>query len=407
MSYTMRNNTAIFYHYYYTFLLAFSFLLVTYRSPLLQGGFILLFVLFGLLSVWAKKGLVISSHFIFACLFVGAMTFLTEVISNFDRNYYFMLQELKFLPLFLLPKFFEALLNRSVLTPWQRKEIIVMSCQFFILLVLFINIIYGPVLGAFRNTGPFEYSISLSYTLVFLFIILFNEFSFFWKILIIINVFLLGSTMGFALLGLAWLLKVRRLFLVKARLSIFSKFFFAIPVLLIAVWYVTVFRERAVFGESFWGLDRVQLVQAAIDYAISYFTLADYLFGFGIGRLLDGFELITSDDYPVVYHWIIKDFTGSGEVLYSFIFHNEYIRLFFNFGIFAPFIIFGLVYKMINNKILFLIILLSSLTNSTVYSYITLFVIALAAYVSQLDKTLAGSYPQSVPRPSSQQPLFV
>ncbi|ALG67288.2 hypothetical protein [Beggiatoa leptomitoformis] len=370
---------------------------MAYRSPLLQGVFVLLFVMYGMLLLWAKKGLVISSHFIYACLFVSFTFFITEIFSAFERNYYFVLQELKFLPLFLLPKFFESFLDRSTLTVWQRKKIITDACKGFIILVLLINIVYGPILGAFRGTGPFEYSISLSYAMVFIFIILFHELSLKWKLLLTTNIFMLGSTMGFALLALSWLIKVRRLLLVKVRLSIFSKVVFAIPVVLIALWYITVFRGRAVFGEDFWSLDRVQVVQASLDYAAAYFTTIDYLFGFGIGRLLENLDLITSTDYPVVYHWIIKDFTGDGEVLYSFVFHNEYIRLFYNFGIFAPLILFALLYKEINNKTLFLIIILASLTNSTIYSYITMFVIALAAYVSKLDKTLKVTSQLSAP----------
>src|SRR5699024_1408098 len=106
---------------------------------------------------------------------------------------------------------------------------------------------------------------------------------------------------------------------------------------------------------------------------------------FGIGKSLNDFHIISPIESDQI-NGFIKWFMGvnSGGV-YPFSFHNEFLRIFYNFGLIGLFLVLVYLYKYLD-RTTFVILLITCLTNTIIYSTIGLFTLSFLIAVNQLEK---------------------
>lgn len=116
---------------------------------------------------------------------------------------------------------------------------------------------------------------------------------------------------------------------------------------------------------DFQSIDRYQLGYAGVNFMIDAFDFSDWMVGYGVGRTIDA----VYGYFPAVAT-VIPWLAGSRaqEGFTGLVFHNEFLRLIFNFGLVgSTLVIFILWGALKGSKPTLVAVLVASLTSSTVY----------------------------------------
>lgn len=345
------------------------FILLNYLSAFEEAAVMSVCSLYPI-SIWLnrRKLTVITT----ASLFILSFVILFSIIVYNVFTLYYFISELKILVLFTLPSFFYL-----VMKDLDYEEILKSFFKCFSIFVL-ITTLYGySVFNEFRYTGILDHSIYISVCLVLLMSYLYTEITLRWVFITLFNVLMLGSSNGLMIFIIVWGIKVSLPVILKIVPSYFSLFYF--------YWYVTDFRGREIADGGFWEIDRVILINSLNRFIIEEFSLFNYIFGYGIGRPLSDFQLITrisNNEVNGFVQWF-NDFSSGG--VFPFSFHNEFARIFFNFGLIGIILIFFFLYSYLD-KTTFFVLIIACITNTIIYSTVGLFVLSIMMAVTMLNK---------------------
>lgn len=176
---------------------------------------------------------------------------------------------------------------------------------------------------------------------------------------------MLGSSTGFvALIALiVWLNRSslyqfwrgRWLIIVLVMAALVSMFY----------WYNLEFRGRDIFDLA--SIDRFQLASAAFLFSFENMTIKSALIGFGVGvELLNASQFFSEG--ATVLPWLLRGFGIDGFT--GRLYHNEFFRIFFNFGIIGLILVFWSIKRsLIYSPALFAALIAASMFNSTVYIF--------------------------------------
>lgn len=351
------------------FVILLLFLMLNMTSANMQAVIMAVASLYPIFKWFKQKK--VNSFMLLFCLFVFFLVMMGLTSTHAITTYY-LISELKILILFTLPFFFYFLLEGL-----DYKVILNQVFHFYISIVLIVTSYGYLTTGRFRDTGFLGFSIYISVTLVLFLSQLYYETSLYWKILTLISIFMLGSSNG--------LIAYFILIIIKAGIPRITKVIPTILAAVISYWYITEFRGRELLNGGFWTIDRVLISTSVIRYTGKYFDFWNYLLGFGIGKSLNDFHIISPIESDQI-NGFIKWFMGvnSGGV-YPFSFHNEFLRIFYNFGLIGLFLILVYLYKYLD-RTTFVILLITCLTNTIIYSTIGLFTLSFLIAVNQLEK---------------------
>lgn len=111
-------------------------------------------------------------------------------------------------------------------------------------------------------------------------------------------------------------------------------------------------------------IDRVQLASAGIKFFIDTITVERFLFGYGVGsELLSIYEYFAIDDNVV--HWLQTSRASEGFT--GLAFHNDFLRLFANFGAVGSILFWTATLRFVSRPELRAVLISASLLNSTAY----------------------------------------
>ena len=142
-------------------------------------------------------------------------------------------------------------------------------------------------------------------------------------------------------------------------------------------YYNLIFRSRSVFDLE--SLDRFQLMSAGLYFVVNNFDIFDYIIGYGVARDLLGIYSYFSDTATVL-PWLIGSRASEGFT--GLVFHNEYYRVFYNFGLLGLVAFFYILYQVTRHqKGLFAVVLAASFFTSTIYiTSVIVFLLLFGAY---------------------------
>lgn len=322
------------------------------------------------ISIWIRRNKINLTAAVTG--FVIFFLVLFSVILHTPAIAYYFLSELKIVVLLTLPAYFYFLMKGL-----DHREIIINFYKLFSLMVLSVSIYGYVILGELRYTGILDFSIYLSVSLVLFMSYLYRELSWKWLSITLLNVIMLGSSNG--------LLIYIIVFVLKSGKPLWSKIIPSVTSLFYLYWYITDFRGREIADGAFWEVDRVLLITSLNRYTIREFNLFNYLFGYGIGRPLENFQIVSrvsNDQINGFINWF-NDFSYNG--VYPFSFHNEFSRIFYNFGLIGLVLIYYYLYKYLD-KTTFFVLIVACITNTIIYSTVGLFILSLMIAVTMLDK---------------------
>lgn len=296
-----------------------------------------------------------------------------SLVSTHAFSLYYFISELKIVEIFTLPVAFYLILKNIDL-----KKFVIKFFKLLSLIVLFIGI-YGYIAkGMLRYTGFLPHSIYISVCLVLLLSFLYHEVKFRWRFVTLINVLMLGSSSG--------VLMFLVMILFRLKVALWKKVVPLILGMFVFYWYAVGFRGREIIGSGFWEIDRVQIFLSVINYTIHNFNPINYLIGFGVGAPLIDFSF-NNPLVPYVsmgfVNWFMS-FTHNG--VYPFAFHNEFLRIFYDFGILGFWLIIRYLYKSLERPT-FILLLIACLTNTIIYSTVGLFIISMLICVIQIERS--------------------
>ncbi|MBU8854013.1 hypothetical protein BGM24_18710 [Bacillus sp. FJAT-26377] len=289
-----------------------------------------------------------------------------------SESIFYFVSELKIFTIFTLPFVMTFILKKE-----NHNDILRIFFKLLLILVFLINL-YGLIkIGDFRYTGFLQYSIYLSIATVIIYGYLYYSLNLFWKILTFGVMFLLGSSSGIFIFLLITINKLK--------LSKLIKIAIIIPGLYFIYWYVVEFRGREIFGPSFLEIDRVRIAASVIKNAVEEFNIFNYFIGWGIGRELINFNMLfsTSSISSLGFEAWFRAFTANG--VYSFAFHNEFLRIIFDFGLIGLVVISKYLYEKLNKES-FLILFIACLTNTVIYSTVGLFILSIMVSIFELNR---------------------
>lgn len=351
------------------FIIIVLFLALNVTSVNIQALIMMLCSMYTIMMWFKKKSIDSLVMLFFLLAFTIAIWTLT---SEYQISSYNFISEFKILILFTLPSFFYFLLDGL-----PAKKMLIAFFKWYVVLVLSV-IIYGYVTeGVFRNTGFLGFSIYISVSQVLFLSYLYSETTLTWKILTFISVFMLGSSNGILVFFL--------LVFMKAALPIWMKIVPGSLGAVITYWYITVFRGRVLAEGGIWSVDRVMIFTSVLRYTCEHFSLLNYLFGFGIGTPLVGFRIIPHVKSDVANGFINWFMSLNQMGVFPFAFHNEFLRIFYNFGSIGLILILIYLYHNLD-RITFTLLLLACLTNTIIYSTIGLFTLGFLMGVFLLEK---------------------
>lgn len=351
------------------FIIFFLFLLLNITSANIQAFIMVACSLYAIFIWFNQRKIGVLPVVFFILTFFVAIWALT---ATYQLSLYYFISELKIIILFTFPSFFYFLIEGLPFKAMMRTFF-----KGYVLMVLMVTMSGYLISGTFRDTGFLGFSIYISVSLVLFLSYFYTDISLTWKILTFICVFMLGSSNG--------LIAYFVLILLKAVIPIWLKIVPAIGGAMASYWYITVFRGRKLADGGIWTIDRVLITRSVINYTGKNFQLFNYLFGFGIGKPLDNFRIIspvTSEKVTGFINWYMS---VNQNGVYPFSFHNEFLRIFYNFGFIGLGLILIFLYKNLNRETL-IILLLTCLTNTIIYSTIGLFTLSFLIAVNMLEK---------------------
>jgi hypothetical protein len=309
---------------------------------------------------------------------------LAWAFNPYEVNLFYAIGEWKILAIFLVPNVVHALLTFSGFKYRidDPTDAIVTFFKIYIVLLSLITVV-TTLMGMSRSSGIFGHSINVSYGIAYLVAFLRNNLSRNWKISAAVPLILLGSGTGVAIYLLA-------LFGIDKR-KIGRSIILGSLCIILALVYSTLFRGKDIEG-SWWDLDRAQILRYYFHLIGQNFTYSNYLFGYGPGHeFLSG--LYTN--LGIINGYFLKLLATKG--VFSFGTHNEFLRLYLNFGIMALAIIY-ILYLYLPVEI-FIIMLIACFTNTTLYhgNNIWILSIIICAYMWKRHQRTGGR-PSLFPR---------
>jgi len=208
------------------------------------------------------------------------------------------------------------------------------------------------------DVGGSVNSIYMSFVLAIIFVYDRNSVR---RLLLFVFVLFLGSATGLVVLFFTFLYLYRT----RIRGVRFFVFVLVSTVFVFGFYYYNLeYRQRDLFDFS--AVDRFQLLSAGLLNAYYEHGFFEVFFGYGVARPLEtvwfyfDYSLSTS-----VVPWLnarraVDGFTG-------LVFHNEFLRLYYNFGLFGCFLVFYVFYLILDNKALFFGVLVASVFGSVLY----------------------------------------
>ena len=271
--------------------------------------------------------------------------------------------ELKIFLLFILPYFF--------LEKVKKNETIAVDFYKLFIVTIFLTTLFGfIVLNELRYTAIFGLSIYVSYIIAFGFFYFYNKINYIFILLIIFNLILLGSKMGLILFFLVIILKQESL---KRKILLITQ----LPLFALGIYYYSLyFRGQDLL--LFEDIDRFLITTATYHYMIKNFFMHNYFFGLG-----PGYELVDFKTSSAAFNtWFLYTFTHGH--LFAYMFHNEYFRLIYSYGLVGFTSILYFLYK---KQVPLILVLTAMLTNSILYSNSFIFFISLMiSYTIQSNK---------------------
>lgn len=182
------------------------------------------------------------------------------------------------------------------------------------------------------------------------------------RILLFGFILLLGSSTGLVALlaGLAAQWTLSRSRIPTGRLILACLAVFILAVLL--YFYTLHYRGRDLLDLA--SLDRFQLSYAGVTYIWDTLTFERFLFGYGVGADISDVIQYFPPNSSVLY-WIKNSRAADGFT--GLAFHNEYLRVFVNFGIIGTILIWWSIIRFLQTPALRWAIIFASLLNSTIY----------------------------------------
>ncbi|WP_146735160.1 hypothetical protein [Thioclava sp. F1Mire-8] len=217
--------------------------------------------------------------------------------------------------------------------------------------------------GSFRFIDKISWtgmiSIYMSVVLSFIFIIDTNKTR---RAIILGFILWLGSSTGIASLMAGLITR----YVSKNGLPSLRRVILVLPISLIFVislyFYALDFRGRDLL--DIYSIDRFQLTFAGINYIFSTADASDFLFGYGVGQpLSEIYEYFPK--HASVVAWLLSSRASDGFT--GLAFHNDFLRVFVNFGIIGSVLIWTATLKSVRSNEIRSALLVASLVNSTIY----------------------------------------
>jgi hypothetical protein len=280
------------------------------------------------------------------------------LLRGFDSKYW-MFGELKILGIVFIPLGFEFLFSYLKLKDVNFIIGTKITIWFYFLLLGFRYVAFGQL----RLQDQFGFSIYVSYCFTVLAVATSLGIGIFPKLAVMVIDLLLGSRTGLVAFVISISLSAKTLFGNLVRLAIGA------PIVLgLAFVYSSQVRGQDLSDTE--NLDRVNLVNGTREFIDKEFKTLDWLIGYGPGKEMKGFTTHSGLDY------FVDVFAPDG--VYSYVVHNEYLRLFLDFGLVG--IILILIYLGKKEPYFLIPILIAMLTNSILYCSHFLVVYGMAMY---------------------------
>lgn len=328
------------------------FLIVTPKS-ISESIFLLMSALGCLLCmIECKKKLSILSIICF--IYMASVGLISYALSTNTSIVLFLVEQ----KIFLLP-FVLYYLYRSLNITFAHSHLSVLL-NFLMVYNLSILIITG---FAFRYVDKLAFGSTLSIYMGIITAIAFTlAGSKLHKFLFLIFTLMSGSGTAVVILGAGHIIKNKKYFLTRVNTKTIMLLTFALIFFFIFIVYNLEFRERDILDLD--KIDRFQLTSAGLQYIYYEFDFLQIIFGYGVGKDIEGIYQYFSTNASVV-PWLINSRADLGFT--GLVFHNEFLRIIFNFGIIGCLLVFLLFYRLVDNKTVFYIMLLASLFSSTLY----------------------------------------
>lgn len=347
-------------------ILSISYLLICSQSAIIQSIIICIIILISFSKINNINKFFINI-FLFPLSIITLCVLLSTLNLSWKVNFYNAFSELKILILFALPLTYYSFFKIFVKFNNKNYQKIIENFLKTIAFVYFFILIFGYIYtGEIRHTANLGHSINIAYILTYLLYYSYSNINFIWRSIIFFNIVLLGSTTALALILVVFLFKSKFYFHNKLILVfIFTLFFFS---------YSIYFREKNFFSMDLYDFDRAQIWYYYLTGIYKDFDILNYLFGYGLGREIHG---ETGRGFDVLDYWFLNSFSSDG--VYSYGTHNDYLRIFIDFGLIGLISIFIFLFKMLP-KPLFIIVCLASVTNTTLYSTPDILVLSLISF---------------------------
>jgi hypothetical protein len=174
---------------------------------------------------------------------------------------------------------------------------------------------------------------------------------------------MLGSGTGFLVFAGAYLYRQRDTLLQLLSVRFVALMVGTVASAFIFVWYNSEFRNRDL--TEFWMTDRYQLTNAGITFALASHGWGELLFGQGVGEPITGIYAYF-DRGATVVPWLRGSRAAEGFT--GLVFHNEYLRIYYNFGVIGLLLVVGVLWSHFRRSGGILLgIALGSLVGSSVY----------------------------------------
>lgn len=285
------------------------------------------------------------------------------IVSPYEMSTFYALGELKLLTLFFVPGFFRFLsaeLGNDRADPADR--LLAFLKVYMVALLIFTGI--ATVLGRPRDTLLFGHSINAAYGVSYLCAYLGDKVPLRWRLFGLIPMALLGSVTALAL----YLFST---FAMKSKYAVLSLILMCVG-LAAALAYAYYFRGKDLVDGNWQELDRIQILAYYYRLIEYNFELHNYFIGFGLGHELT--KVAIPERAIVISGWFLPSFAKDG--VYSFGTHNEYLRIFLDYGIIGGTYLFLKLYQFLPKRVM-LIVILAGLTNTTVFSSNNIFILSL------------------------------
>ena len=305
---------------------------------------------------------------------------LVYLLYPYPIDIYGAAEELKFLGVFII----WHLLTKP-LTPKSTSmqgDVLAQSFKIFIVAITLTTALQ-TARGLPRDSLFFGFSINAAYSILYLAAYLDRRISALWLLCSFAPIALLGSTTAIFLLSLVLMRRFARFWWIQpAIIATLAPLF---------LYYSLEFRGKDFLGSSFEDFDRIQILQYLNVVIQATFEPANYVFGWGIGH-----ELVALPDssHSVISGWFLRDFVARG--FFAFSTHNEYYRIFIDYGSIGLAIILASLYKKMPLSS-YAIFALAAATNTTLWSTSNILVLSaiIADYANR--KSLIQGMPEHVP----------